>query len=361
MTERIRNLNILTLLPVPEMSLVQLQEFNLESLLARPSGKIELLQAAIKLKYSQDQEILAIDIGGTALKALVVSVKEGGVIEIDESQQIIFDKIGDGDNYLEALQKIAEMYPNLPVAVSSAGVVENNALIACANASALVEPLLQAGNFSGIFKKTVPLMNDAEAVVVAGAVGVAMRDQRARPTIGYIKSGGIGGAGIDALGNRISLEPGHIPVIDKGLNPNNVTTLCHLFPEPRWDHVCLEKIAASGAGIEPQWEKLTGQRLSGKEIAEEMYGGDFLALQLYNTSALISAHIIEGIRVSLNFPLEDTVVVLSGGAFKTHGMADRIRQILTKHGQPMELIRASDLGFSNAGMAGLAISALMAE
>jgi len=107
----------------------------------------------------------------------VVSVKEGGVIEIDESKQITFDKIGDGDNYLEALLKIADMYPNLPVAVCSAGVVENNTLLTCPNASALVEPLKLAGNFSGIFKKTVPLMNDAEAGVVAGAVGVAMRDQ----------------------------------------------------------------------------------------------------------------------------------------------------------------------------------------
>lgn len=359
MIEFVRILDILTQQPVPEMSPLQLKHFTLESLLARPSGKIELLQAAIKLKYSQDQEILTIDIGGTALKALVVSVKEGGVIEIDESQQIIFDKIGAGGNYLEALLKIAETYPNLPVAVCSAGVVENNTLITCPNAPGLVELLLQAGNFSGIFNRPVPLMNDAEAVVVAAAVGVAMRDQRARPTIGYIKSGGIGGAGIDALGNRTSQEPGHIIVADPTLNPNNVNTPCNLFPG--WDHVCLERIAASGAGIEPQWKKITGETLSGKEIAEKMYGGDFLALQLYKTSALISAHIIEGIRVSLNFPLEDTVVVLSGGAFKTHGMADRIRQILNKYGKPMELIRASDLGFSNAGMAGLAISALMAE
>lgn len=359
MTEIVRNLDILTQLPVPEMSPVQLQQFNLESLLARPSGNIDPLKAAIKLKYSQDQEILTIDIGGTALKGLITIVKAGGVIEIDESQQIIFGKIGDGGNYLEALLKIAETYSNLQVAVCSAGVVENNTLITCPNAPALVEPLKRAGNFSGIFKRLVPLMNDAEAVVVAATVGVAMRDQRARPTIGYIKSGGIGGASIDALGNRTSLEPGHIVVANPTLNPNNVNTPCNLFPD--WNHVCLERIAASGAGIEPQWKKITGETLSGKEIAEKMYGGDFLALQLYNTSALISAHIIEGIRTSLNFPVEDTVVVLSGGAFKTYGMVDRIRQILTKHGEPLELIRVAELGFSNANMAGLAISALMVE
>ena len=106
---------------------------------------------------------------------------------------------------------------------------------------------------------------------------------------------------------------------------------------------------------------LTGQRLTGKEIAEKMYGGDKLTLQLYHTSALITAHIIEGIRSSLDFPVADTAVVLFGGAFKTYGMVDRIRQILTKHGKPMELIRVAELGFSNANMAGLAISALMAE
>lgn len=361
MTELVRNLDILTQLPVPEMSSVQLQQFNPESLLARPSGKIDLLQAVKKLQNSPDQEFLIIDIGGTAIKELVVPIKAGGVIQIDKSQQLIVKKIGAGDNYFEALLKIADRYPNLQVAVGSAGVVENNTLITCPNASALVEPLRQAGNFSGIFNRPVPLMNDAEAVVLAGAVGVAMRDKRARPTIGYIKSGGIGGAGIDALGNRTSLEPGHVVVADPTLNPKGVTTLCHLFPGPRWDHVCLEKIAASGAGIEPQWEKLTGQKLTGEEIAEKMYGGDFLALQLYNTSALISAHIIEGIRTSLNFPVEDTVVVLSGGAFETHGMAGRIRQILIKNGKPMELIRAAELGLSDANVAGLALSALTAE
>lgn len=252
MTEYLRNLNILTEQPIPQMSSVQLQQFNLDSLLARPSGKIELLQAAIKLKYSQDQEILEIDIGGTSLKALVVSVKEDGTMEINKSKQLIFNKIGKGDNYLEALIRIAETYPNLQVAVCSAGVVENNTLITCPNASALVEPLRQAGNFSGIFKRPVSLMNDAEAVVHAAAVGVAMRDQRARPTIGYIKSGGIGGAGIDAWGNRTSLEPGHIVVADPTLNPHNVTTLCHLFPGQRWNYVCLERIAASEAGIAAQ-------------------------------------------------------------------------------------------------------------
>ena len=359
MTEFVRNLDILSQLPVPEMSPLQLQQFNLESLLARPSGKIELLQAAIKLRNSPGQQLLAIDIGGTAIKALVASVKEDGAIEIDESRQLIFDKIGAGDNYLEALQKIADKYPNLPVAVSSAGVVENNTLITCSNAPALVEPLRRAGNFSEIFKKTVPLMNDAEAGVVAGGVGVAMRDERARPTIYIINGGGIGGASIDVLGNITSLEPGHIAVIDKSLNPNNVNTPCQLFAG--WEHVCLEKIAASGAGIEPQWEMLTGQKLPGKEIAEKMYSGDKRALQLYHTSALITAHIIEGIRSSLDFPVADTAVVLFGGAFKTYGMVDRIKQILTKHGKPMELIRVGELGFSNANMAGLAISALMAE
>lgn len=361
MIESIRTLDILTQPAIPRMSSVQLEQFDLESILARPSGNIDLLKAAIKLRNSPGQEILTIDIGGTALKALPVSVKEDGTIEIDESQQLMFDKIGEGDNYLEALLKIADRYPNLPVAVSSAGVVENNTLITCPNAPALVGPLKRAGNFSGIFKRPVPLMNDAVAGVVVGAVGVAMRDQRARPTIYIINGGGIGSASIDALGNITSSEPGHTRVVDETLNPNHVDTLCHLFPGPRWDHVCLERIAASGAGIEPQWETLTGQKLPGIEIAEKMYGGDKQALQLYNTSALITAHIIEGVRSSLDFPIEDTAVVLFGGAFKTHGMVNRIRQILTKYGKPMELIRVGELGFSNANMAGLAISALMAE
>ena len=164
---------------------------------------------------------------------------------------------------------------------------------------------------------------------------------------------------VDCQGNITCMEPGHSAIIDPSLNPNGVTTSCDFLPD--WNHVCLERVAASEAGIAAQWKSLRGEKLTGEQIAEKMYAGDQLALQLYHTSALITAHIIEGIRSSLDFPVADTAVVLFGGAFKTYGMVDRIRQILTKHGKPMELIRVAELGFSNANMAGLAISALMAE
>ena len=103
------------------------------------------------------------------------------------------------------------------------------------------------------------------------------------------------------------------------------------------------------------------EKLLGKDIAEKMYIGDSRAKQLYINSALIVAHIIEGIRNTMGYSIGDVSIVLHGGAFKTEGMADLVKRILQKHHQVenIDLVRTSELGFSNACMTGLAISAVV--
>ena len=155
------------------------------------------------------------------------------------------------------------------------------------------------------------------------------------------------------------MEPGHSAIVDPSLNPNGVTTSCDFLPD--WNHVCLERVAASEAGIAAQWKSLRGEKLTGEQIAEKMYAGDQLALQLYTTSSLISAHAIAGMRRVMDFPQKDVAVVLHGGALKTRRMVELILKILLKNGENIELIPMAKLGFSNGCLAGLAISALMAE
>lgn len=359
--ELIRNINILRNVPPPDLIASQLKKFNANTLLARSTGRLEPVHAINILQAEKGHETLVFDIGGTAAKGVVAKVGENGQILIDESKSVIVENQNGGTNYLDFLRSTAQQFRGLSVAVSSAGVVENNTLVSSPNAQLFVEQLRQAGGFSGVFKQSqVPLMNDAQAGVIAGAVGVAQRSNSAKPVIYIINGGGIGGASIDRDGNITSMEPGHVEAVDS-LNPNGVKTPCKLFPDR--NYVCLERIAASGAGIEAQWEALTGEKLSGKQIAEKMYMGDPRAKQLYINSALIVAHIIEGIRSTMDYSIDDVSIVLHGGAFKTEGMVDLIKRILEKHHQVenVDLIPTSELGFSNACMTGLAIAALTNE
>ena len=359
--ENVRNINILRNVSVPDLSAIQLEMFNEKSLLARRTGKLEPMHAMKVLSEMKGRKTLVADIGGTAAKTNIAVVGDNGQILIDESQESMVENPDkQGNQYLDFLTQAGKKYPNLPVAVSSGGVVEDNNLITNANFPFFVDQLKQAGGFTSVFNQPeVPLMNDAQAGVIAGGVGIAQRDGKAKPVIYIINGGGIGGAFMDRDGNITSMEPGHIEVVDKSLNPNGVQTPCELFPD--WKHVCLERIGASGAGIEAQWEALTGEKLPGKDIAEKMYMGDERAKQLYVSSALIVAHIIEGIRNTMNCQIEDVSIVLHGGAFKTEGMVDLIERILKKHHQVenVDLVPTSKLGYSNACMTGLAISALV--
>lgn len=355
MTEYERNLNILTEQPIPEMSAVQLEHFTRETLLARPSGQIDILKAVAILLKSEGEKFLTFDAGGTSIKIGVTRILKNGQIVVTDEQEI--KNINHGANYLAEILKVRDKFPELPIAISSGGLIEDNALISWPNGSEFINQLQTAGSLEAIFGYAVSLLNDAHADAIAGAVGVAKRDGFIRPTLSYIKSGGIGGAAVDCWGNITCMEPGHSELVDPALNPNGVTTPCDFLSG--WHFVCLERVAASEAGIAAQWQSLRHEKLTGEQIAEKMYAGDQLALQLYATSSLISAHAIAGMRRVMDFPQKDVAVVLHGGAFKTNGMVDRIRQILVKNGENIELIPMAELGFSNGCMAGLAISALM--
>lgn len=362
-----RNINILREVPPPALSNVQLEQFTPENLQMKRVGKLDPLKAANILLTKRGQQVLTFDTGGSAVKSNIAWVGRDGRVLVNESKEEIFanpDPNGhdSGKGYLDFYIRNRKNHLDIKVAVSSGGVVENGNLVASANFSVLVEDLKAVGGFSSVFnQENTPLINDAQAGVITSAVGIAQRDHKAKPTLNIIASGGIGGAFMDREGNITAMEPGHIKLIDKTLNPKGVTTPCLLFPG--WNFTCLERVAASVAGIEAQWEAIKGEKLPGIQIAEKMYMGDELAKELYVNSSLILANIIEGIRKNVNVPIENISIVLHGGLFKTEGVIDLIKRILQKHYnvENIDMVTAGSLGYYNPCMSGLAISALTNE
>lgn len=356
------NINILTSLSIHDLFPIQLSRFTADRLLARITGHLDPLRAATILHQSNGRKILTFDIGGTAIKWAVATVDKHRKVIINDKKVQTIEKIGDGSNYADVLLTVEEKYKKqgMPVAISTGGLVKNNELIDSANFPGLVKRLDELSNFKGIFGRTVRVMNDAEAGVITAAVADYIKSSIIRPIIYLISGGGLGGAAVDKEGNIISLEPGHLPIIDQSLNPYGVSTRCDFQGN---DYVCLERVGASGAGIEAQWEKMIGTHVDCRLIAEEMYKFNNHARRLYDNSANIISHILAGIINALNFPDDNTAIVLHGGGFKTKGMVSRINQILSKHFtlDNVNITTAGKLGYKNACMAGLAIVALINE
>lgn len=363
MAETLRNVNILTQQPVPELSPRQLSRFDRTSLYARETLFIDPEVAASKLLKSAGREITTFDVGGTAIKHTKAVIGDGGSVVTDTDGEAPVPSVNFGENYLEVLSRFAQSHDG-PVAVSTAGVVNREGFYEeNPNLPVFMEMLNRAGGFVQVIG-TNAAMNDAEAGVIAGATGIVLRQgRRPKYTIYIIDGGGIGGAAMDPSGRITAMEPGHVPLADPELNPFGTERACGFKKQT---FTCLERLGASGAGIEAQWLDLTGENIDGREIAEKMYQGDKRALALFENSARIIATIIEGMRETLGFPAGETDVVLHGGGFKTQGMVERIGQILAKHhkevlgdGASAKLIRTKDLGMENACMAGLAIAAIM--
>jgi len=358
MAEHVRNTNILSNLPIPDMFLPQIEAFTFGSLLARTTGKLDPLHAAHVLQQnSGSDEVLVFDIGGTAIKSAVVKAING---KIYIGAQCVTESREKGGGYLDALIQARREYPNLPTAVSTSGVVEAGKLEACPNLNNFVEQLKKAGSFSTVLGEDTLIMNDAQAGLIAGTVGVTQRDLQAgtptRPnTIYIINGGGIGGAMMDKDGILRAAEPGHVELLSE-LNPNGVEKACGLKGN---QYTCIERVGASGAGIEEQWEKRFEQRLDGKSIAEMMYSGNEYALNLYKVASTATAHIVAGMIRAMGILPSEVSVVLHGGFFNTEGVIERMKRILNRYyEQNIDLTPTKNLGYPNACMAGAAIAAL---
>jgi predicted NBD/HSP70 family sugar kinase len=277
------------------------------------------------LRVGGEKTAVAIDIGGDKLIWSSFGVRDGRLLQVSEG----FVWQGDGGSgYLDVLEEVADLArrDTLPVGISLAGPIDGTKLLTSPNLPAFTAGLYDryGGDLARIFP-AVRLANDAEAGIMASALEAVKRYPETRNVIYVINGSGLGGA---VLRENVifAAEPGHVEV-DARLNSFNQHKACGMLGA---NHVCVELVAASKAGIEDLWLQQKGERLSGRDIAARYLNGDRIALDLYDNSALVTAHVIRGIAKAFSFPedFSGTIVVGHGGTFEVPGYSDRLRSIL---------------------------------
>jgi predicted NBD/HSP70 family sugar kinase len=339
---------------VPLLIPEQISRFSLQSLRAKSKRHFDPRAALLTLRADAQKTVLAVDIGGDKMVVGWYAVRDGLLVQITES--LIVRGEG-GSGYLKLLEELALRIrqDSVAVGISSAGVVEGTRLLTSPNVSVFLEAMNDryGGDFANLFP-WVTVTNDAEAGIMAGALEAVKCHPPTRHVVYIINGSGLGGA---LLSDNvvIATEPGHIEVVAE-LNPFDQRRSCGVLGAT---HVCLERIAAAKAGVEDLWFQQKGERLDGTSISTRYLAGDQLALELYDNSALITAHAIKGMIRAFNLSddLERTVVVGHGGIFHVPGYATRLESILN-----ISLSRAPNMIFTkdfstNACLDGGAIAA----
>lgn len=349
--------DLLSILPLPELLSEQLSYFTLDSIRAKPVGDFDAAAASETLKRQRNQRVIAIDIGGDKVASASFRV-DNGLLQSD-SQEIKGIQSSDGIGYLQFLEELSQdaTKNGAPVSISFAGLVEGTKPLAGPNISTLMKELADKyeGDFARLFSTLRNLSNDAVAGAIAGAIEARNKLPQTKQVIYVINGSGFGGAVIKDK-KIFATEPGHIPVADK-LNPFGQNKPCGIFGA---QYVCVESVAASKAGIEDLWTEKTGEKLDGRKISANYIQGNELAINLYDNSALLTAHAIKGIANAFKILKlsNETAVVCHGGIFNVPGYGERVRQILYKNlGYQPSMFFTKDFS-QNACLEGTAIAAL---
>jgi predicted NBD/HSP70 family sugar kinase len=319
----------------PEIISAQIDLFNQENLRAREVIPFEVGMMENKLAEHKDKEILAIDLGGGKLATSFFRIDQGKLVEdsglSDTHLRSITLSSRDGSGYLDYLKELAQAVSEkrFLVGVSTAGMVRGSVLENSPNLPIFMSEF-EANyqkDFAKLFNGDLVVVNDAVAGVCASAIEVSDEHPDIKNIIFVVNGGGIGGA-VLANGNVWATEPGHIELI-KNLNVMGQEKLCDVN-ESRF--VCIENVAASGAGIEDLWQKQNGENAIGEVISNEFMKGDKLAAGLYDNSARIMAHVILGIAKTFGLLAgKDTAVVMHGGILGVAGYADKVIDHVTKY------------------------------
>jgi len=305
----------------------QIARFTFASLRATRARDFDPRTALETLNAAAETLVMAVDVGGDKLVADRYAVGHGILRRVGPAQ--IRERTA-GAGYVDALEKVAELAAaeGLPIGVSYAGPIEGTKVLAGMNVPVFMQDLQSryGGDFAKIYSR-ITLSNDAEAGAIAASVQAVRLYPAARNVIYVINGSGIGGA---VLKHNVlyATEVGHIQIEDS-LNRFNQRTPCGMFGA---QYVCLERVAASKAGIEDIWRQKREQELTGKEIAAAYLAGDELAYGLYQASALVVAHVVKGMAVAFDLirDWDDTVVVGHGGAFNVRGYGETVRSILER-------------------------------
>lgn len=348
--------------PIPQLLETQLAKFTLESTHTYTVMPFEPVQALAALKADEGQRVIGADFGGDKGKTQLF-VLENGQLKPDEA---FADYVqGDsGDNYLASLEKTAAFAEqhNVPVGISWGAPLEGTKPLFHPKFKNFLSELHEKydGDIAAISPMIKACLNDSPAGLDSGIIE-ANRSQPTNSVLFQINGGGLGMAVLKD-GKIYSVEAGHVEAVPE-LNIYNQTTPCSVFGAT---HVCVERLGANKAGIEAQWEAARGGYMRARDIEDCYKAGDQFAGELYDNSAWVVAHMIEGTARVFDIDLTDglTAVIGHGGAFKFPHYGERVLQILEQaHGAKPRLIMTKDFGNSdsNACLDGAAYAALIAE
>lgn len=349
-------------LPIPRFLREQISLFTPESLHAKKAKAFNPFKSLQKLSNQEGFQTIVVDIGGDHIEIGVLRFHNGYPETDPEKQKILRSTSGTG--YIDLLEEAAKLAQELalPVGISYGGPLDGTKPLFHPKLGNFYRDLNErcGGDLRNIFPSPIPqsIENDAISGIKAGAIEAVKKFGPTFSNVLYIISGGgLGGSVLKKEGedfNIYSLEPGHVQVV-KPLNPYSQDTPCGVFNNR---FVCIERVVASGEGVEAIWKKKTGEAKDGKEISILYQSGDKLARGLYDNSAYGLAHTIMGINKALELNPAKTVVVCQGGIFKTPQYGQRAAQLVTAYGSPARFIMMPEIT-DNASRDGAAISTLL--
>ncbi|MDQ4045407.1 MAG: ROK family protein, partial [Chloroflexota bacterium] len=287
-----------------------------------PALALERLQA--------QQELLSIDIGGDKLRSAIYRARDGRLEKLSED---VYRSSG-GAGYLALLERLARQAAadDLRVGISSATKLDGSVVIRTVNLPIFFRELGEryGADFENLFPGRSFVANDTITGVCGASSRLALDGNPPRDIAFVICASGLGGSVIKNE-TAIHVEVGHVPLVPS-LNPLDQTSPCGV--EGR-QHVCVERVTASRAGIEDLYRQQTGESLDGVAIGRLYEQRDELATVLYETSARALTHALVGMMERYRFPNSDeSVVVLHGGTFEIARYREAVRRDLDRIPHP---------------------------
>ncbi len=353
----------LLLRPTPLFTPDQMKRYTPDAIFARHAAAFNPAHALEILNRPdlQGSAVLGIDIGGDKFQSQQYRIMDGRLSpDIHTQGSKIVSSKENQDKYIEYLKKL--WATGIPIGLSIAGPMDDTRIIDLPNLSVLKEAMQTdyEGDFANIGINAVA--NDAVAVTMGGSVAALTEAPSTRSVIVGINGGGWGGAVIKD-GQIWAAEMGHTEA-DPMIDPYD-GTYAEACGVNGAEFTCLEKMAASGAGIERLWARITqGEKIDGRKIAERLKNADSLAINLYDSAAIGTAMGLLGFAkvFDLRDDAEGTAYVLHGGAFRVPHFGQRVEQILEANlgYKPNVMYTESVSPTQNIGLEGAAIAALMA-
>lgn len=353
---------LLTTLSYPSWYSTQVALFSKDSLRATPALPFNPHQFLDSLKMKHGTKILGIELGGDKLTSQLYQVQDQQLTPISEFKMMYSEH---GKGYLAELEKLAKSIDeDTLIGISFAGPLdhETHTLHAAPNMQEFFTEFTEGtygGKLENLFHNPLTVVNDAVATIITASVHVARTDTRFTGLLLLIIGSGLGGAMWyqDKKGAHIiACEPGHIRVIPH-LNPQEQTTPCQFLNK----QICIENVASGKAGIESLYKQKKNQKITGEEISKRYQNGDKLATELYDVSANIVAHAIEGMVKTFRFSLQTTIIALHGGVTLVPDYSERVKQIIQRNiASNLSVIETKDIT-KHSGSMGAALATLIAD